>query len=297
MTSAARRTSAVIALTSAALAVVACGGGATSTTRTSAAAKTVPVRILHAPKNLESVTEPQSNGIMWALAGNQSEALYEIDATTGHVAGIVPVSRAATAVAESTLGVIGLALGTNRSGALELLDGRTSRRIETVALPAPARDVALGSDGSTFYVLTGWPKSASVTIVDSQNGKVQGTIPMPSDAVSIEPDVQQAMLYVLERSGEITEISISDGKIASKFSVGHDPGLSLALSPDGGTLYVLKGTDTVANIAVVSAATQSVLRVLPAPSHCLQVLASTSGTQLYEAVGTPAYGNIQVFVV
>jgi len=42
-------------------------------------------------------------------------------------------------------------------------------------------------------------------------------------------------------------------------------------------------------------ATEAVRKVLPAPSHCVGVLVSTSGGQLYDLVGTPTYGNIQVF--
>ena len=80
----------------------------------------------------------------------------------------------------------------------------------------------------------------------------------------------------------------------ARFSVG-DLGRALALSPDGTTLYVLKGTAAVSNIAVVDIATESVRHVLPAPSHCLEVLVSASGSQLYEVVGTAGYGNIQVF--
>jgi DNA-binding beta-propeller fold protein YncE len=302
MASATRRATAVVALTAAALALAACGGSSRSGTgssrsRTSTIARVVPRRIVHTPKRTLAVAEPQSNGIMWVLAGRPATGLFEIDSPSGHVVGSVSVSGAAHSVAESTPGVLGLALGTTRSGALELLDGRTAKVIRTVRLPAPARDVTLGSDGTTFYVLTGWATSASVTIVDSQNGRIRGTVPVPADAVSIAPDVQQALLYVLQRSGKVSQISISDGKVSASFSVGHDPGRSLALSPDGGTLYVLKGTSQIANVAVVDVATESVHRVLPAPSHCVQVLVSPSGNQLYEVVGTPGYGNIQIFSV
>jgi DNA-binding beta-propeller fold protein YncE len=200
-------------------------------------------------------------------------------------------------VAQSAVGIIGLALGTDRAGALELLNGRTSKVIGTVRLPAPATEVVLGSDGSTFYVLSGWASTASVTIVNSHNGKILGTIPVPADAVSFVPDVQQAQLYVLGLGGEVTEISIADHQKTASFSIGNEPGRSLAMSPDGSTLYVLKGTDQIANVAVVNVATESVHRVLPAPSHCLEVLTSASGSQLYEIVGTADFGNIQILAV
>ena len=117
---------------------------------------------------------------------------------------------------------------------------------------------------------------------------------MPLEAVSVAPDVQQTTLYVLQQDGRVSQISISDGKVTATFVVG-DSGQSLALSPDGTALYVLKDTDAGANVAVVNVATESVRRVLPAPASCLEVLVSASGSQLYEVVGTAGYGNIQIF--
>ncbi len=207
------------------------------------------------------------------------------------------MSKAARSVAETSTGIVGLAIGTNQSGALQLLDGSTTKVIKTVPLPAPAKDVTVGSDGATFYVLTGWANSASVMIVGSQHGTIRGSIPVPADAVAVVPDVQQALLYVLERSGSIKEITISSRRVSGEFAVGHEPGRSLTLSPNGNTLYVLKGTTKVSNIAVVNVDAESVKRVLPAPSHCKQVLVSANGHQLYEVTGTTRYGDIQVFVV
>jgi DNA-binding beta-propeller fold protein YncE len=154
--------------------------------------------------------------------------------------------------------------------------------------------VVAGPDGTTFYALTAWAKSASVSVISSRTGKLHGSVPVPADTVSIVPNPAQTALYVLQENGLIDVIRIAGGTLSSSFPVG-DPGISLALSPDGSTLYVLKGSPTVSNIAVVDVATQSVRRVLPSPSDCHQVLVSASGKQLYEVVGTASYGNIQVF--
>ena len=292
-----RRLPAALALMSAAM-LAGCGYGNAQASPPGAAtaARTVPERIVRAPRGLLAAAVPQANGIMWALGGAPGTGLFELDSGGGQVHGSVSVSSAARSVAESSAGVIGLALGTSNSGALELRDGRTGQVIATVALPAPARQVTVGSDGSTFYVLSGWRKSASVTIVSSQDGKTHGSVPVPADAVSIAPDIPQASLYVLQKTGLVDEIGISGGKITAKFPVG-DNGRSIALNPDGSTLYVLKGTADVANIAEVNVATESVRRVLPAPSHCHGLLVSASGSQLYEVVGTPGYGNIQVLAL
>jgi hypothetical protein len=262
-----------------------------------ASATALPLDIMRAPESLTAAAEPQPDGKMWALAGSAADAgLFELGASSGHVFGSIPVSNAARSVAETATGIIGLGLGTSQAGALELLNGSTAKVIATVPLPAPARDVAAGSSGSTFYVLTGRAGVASVTVVDARDDQVRDVIPVPGNAVSVVADIQLATLYVLQPDGQVNALGIADGRVMARFPVGTS-GLALALSPDGSTLYALKGTQTVANVAVVDVATESVRRVIPAPSHCRELLVSASGRQLYEVVGTTGYGNIQVFGV
>jgi len=254
-----------------------------------------PQQIFAAPKYLLAATQPQPNGTLWALAGNAaSKGLFDINLANGNGIGSMPVSNAAQSVTESLAGVVGLALGAGRSGALELLNGSTGKVTATIPLGAPARDVIVGSDGVTFYVLNGTPRSASVTIVNSRSRVVQGTIPVPLDTVSIAPDAQGVSLYALQPNGLISQIAMAGGKAMASFLVGSGA-RSVALSPDGSTLYVLKDAGAGTNVAEVDLATESVQQVLPAPANCLQVLVSADGSEIYQVVGTPTYGNIQVF--
>jgi DNA-binding beta-propeller fold protein YncE len=254
-----------------------------------------PQQTFAAPANLMAAAQPQPNGTLWALAGDAAaKGLFEINLATGSGMGSISVSNAARSVTESLDGVVGLALGIGRTGSLELLNGNTGKVIRTVTLGAPARDVIVGSDGTTFYVLNGTSRAASVTVVNSRNGTVRGTIPVPLDTVSIAPDTAGISVYALEPDGTISQIAVAGGKTMSTFPVGS-PARSIALSPDGSTLYVLKDAGSSANVAVVNLATRSVRQVLPAPANCLQVLVSADGSQLYQLVGTPSYGTIQVF--
>jgi hypothetical protein len=297
MASAACRTTALIGLTAAALVVAACSESTHAVKANGAAAVSmVPQRILRAPGSLVSATQPQANGSIWMLAGKSSLGLFEMDSSTGGITGSLSVSGAARSVAETSTGIIGVALGTRRTGTLELLPG-TGKATKTIPLPAPARQVVAGSDGTTFYVLTGTVTAASVSIVSSRTGRVLGSVPMPSDAVSVVPDVPQTTMYVLESNGLVDQIDITGGKVVARFKAAtkDDTAQSIALSPDGSTLYVLKKADGVSNIAEVDIATEAVTKVLPAPSHCVGLLVSSSGDQLYELVGTARYGNIQVF--
>ena len=79
---------------------------------------------------------------------------------------------------------------------------------------------------------------------------------MPSDAVSVVPDVSQTTLYALERNGLVDQIDITGGQGRRQVQ-GGGPGRtaqSIALSPDGSTLYVLKNAGGVSNIADVNTA-------------------------------------------
>ena len=282
----------IATLTTAALA--ACSSGGSPSGQSTAAAAIQPQQILSAPKNLLAAGQPQPNGTLWTLAGNAAgKELFDINLVNGSGIGSVPVSRTALSVTESLGGVIGLALGAPGKGALDLINGTTGKVTKTILLGAPARDVIAGSDGATFYVLNGKAKSAGVTIVNSRNGDVQGTVQMPPNTVSIAPDSLGASVFALQPDGRVTQVAIAGGKTLTSFPTG--PGArSIALSPDGSTLYVLKNAGQAPNVAEVDVSTEVMQRVLPAPRNCLQVLVSADGSLLYQLVGTSSYGNIQI---
>lgn len=274
--------------------LAACSSGSTPPGKPTSSAG--PERIVAAPKNLRAAAAPQPNGTIWTLAGDGlTRTLVQFSLSGGsRPIGAKPVSNAAQSIAESLSGVIGVALAHGKAGALELLNGDTGTVRRTVPIGAPARQVVVGGDESTFYVLNGTATSASVTVVNSQNGKAVGTVPVPLNTVSITPDTQQATIFALQPNGLVTQIAVAGGRVITKFRTGTSA-RSLALSPDGNTLYVLKGPVPTPNIAVVDVPTQILRRVLPAPANCLQILVSPSGSELYQMVGTPEYGNIQVF--
>ena len=283
----------IVALTTAGLAACSSGGSVSGQPTQSTPAK--PRQIFPEPKDLLAAGQPQPNGTLWALAGDAaSKGLFDINLANGSGIGSVSVSKAAKSVTESLSGVIGLALGASPAGALELINGSTGKVTATIPLGAPARDVTVGSGGATFYVLDGTAKSASVTIVNSQNGSVQGTVPMPLNTVSVAPDSLGVSLYALQPDGLVSQVAIAGGQIMTTFATGAGA-RSIALSPDGSTLYVLRNAGQDDSVAVVNVATESVRRVLPAPADSRQVLVSADGNELYQLVGTSSYGNIQVF--
>lgn len=187
-----------------------------------------------------------------------------------------------------------MGLATSHTGAVQLRNGTTGSLLSTVAVPAPVRAVAGGATGSDLYVLTATATAASVTELDTATDHVLGTVPLPLLAVAAVPDPAQSALWVLQPNGVVDQVAMSKGTITTQFSIGNS-GRALALSPDGSTLYVLKGRGVVRNVAVVDLATESVSRVLPAPSDTVGLVLSPDGSTIYDLVGTATVGNIQAF--
>ncbi|MGC8628277.1 MAG: YncE family protein [Acidimicrobiales bacterium] len=282
--------------------LVLAGAGVSACSGTSNAAKartrhrpaSVVSKVLPAPKDLLAASSPQPNGTVWVLSGTPVvRTLTDIDLSDGKELTQVGVSNSASSVAESPTGVLALGLATRATGAVELLNATSGAVEGSVAVGAPVRAVAFGSDGVTLYVLNGNAASTSVATVNTTTDKVVASFGVAKDAISLAPDPSQSAVWTLDRSGVVEEISLSSGKPVADFSLGN-PGISVAASPAGGTIYVLKGTPAGSNIAVVSTVTDSVKELLAAAAGSVALAVSPTGQVLYDFVGTPTVGNVQV---
>jgi DNA-binding beta-propeller fold protein YncE len=231
---------------------------------------------------------------LWVLTGSgRVRAIDEIELGTGKPSASVGVSNTARTLAQSPTGTVALGLGSVKTGAIELFNGSTGTPTDTIPVGAPVMSVAFGDDGVTLYALDGRAKTRSVTIIDTSTDKVTGTVGLPSDARSIVPAPDQKAIWTVQASGTVQETSLTSRRPIESFFTGS-PGIAAAVSPDGDVLYVLKGTSALANIDAISTATEHVTRVLPAAANSIDLSASLDGSQLYDFVGAPAYGNIQV---
>lgn len=279
------------------VAVLAAGGGGAywykHHMRTSAVVSIKPISVYPAPAGLIDGTAPNLSGGVWALVNLNGQAnLQLVYASSQTRQTAYPVSNAATTVASNFSNVIGVGLNTGKAGAVKFYAAQGMKYQSTVPVSGPVIALASGS-GSDFYALVQVKDAASVSIVNSETHKIVGNIPMPSrtDSIAVSPD--QNTIYALQGTGVVSVIDVSSSKVIQTFNV--VPGdRQLAISPDGSTLYVLKGSFAANNVAVVNLATQSTVRVLPAPASCQAIVVSSSG-ELYDLVGTPQYGNIQVF--
>ena len=274
------------------VAVAACGSSSASAKTKRRPSRDV-VKVLAAPKGVLSAANPQPNGAMWLLSGSaRVRTLTSIDLASGKTLNAVGVSSSASAVAESPTGVLALGLATARTGAVELLNATTGAAEGSVAVGAPVRSLAFGADGVTLYVLDGDAASTSVSVINTSTDKVVQTFGEAHDAVEVVPDPSQSAVWTLDHSGVVEETSLASGKPDAAFPL-NGAGLAVVAAPNGGLLYVLKGTAAASNIAVVSTVTDAIKKLLPAAGGSVGLAISPDGRTLYDVVGTPAVGNIQ----
>jgi DNA-binding beta-propeller fold protein YncE len=232
---------------------------------------------------------------MWILVKATGSAnIQSFDLSKGTTLGIVPVGSDASAITELSTGVVAVGTAAGTAGSVELRNGTSGALSATIPVSGPVKALAPGADGATLYVLTGTVKSEAISVLDTSNQTVTKTIPVSLGTVAVAASPSGSDIYGLGDTGQVSDYPVAGGTAISRFKAGNS-GIALAISPDGNTLYVLKGSGAVRNVAEVSTATESVRKVLPAPAGAVSVSVSADGTSLYDVVGTPAYGNIQVF--
>ncbi len=246
------------------------------------------------PAGLADAGTPQPNGTMWVLVKKATAANIQLlDLSTHHVEGVVPVSASASAITELSTGTVALGTATAGTGSVELRNGTTGALESIVPVSGPVRGLAPGSNGTSLYVLEGTAAVETVTILDSQTGKIVGEVPVGSGTVAVVPSPDASQVYAVQTNGLVLDAATAGSAVTARFSVSGGSVLDATMSPDGSALYVLKGLGPVRNVSVVNTGTERVLQVLPAPANTVAVQVSPDGTLLYEAVGASTYGNVQ----
>lgn len=234
---------------------------------------------------------------MWLLAkAHGSTTLQELDLTNDTVKVVLPASGNAGSLAQSASGVVGVGLDAANAGALELRDGTSGATTSTVSVGAPVKEVSAGTVGTTFYVLNGTGVSASVTPVDASTSKTSPSLPVPRDTTATVVDRAGRNLYALEQNGSVTQISLQNGSVVSRFRTGKNT-VALSIAPGSTKLYLLERSGAVSDVAVVNLATEQVIWRIPAPRYCVGIQVSSDGEHIYDIVGTTRYGNVQAFAL
>ena len=115
--------------------VTSCTGGKAPAALSLGTRSLHPQRIIPAPRALLAATGPKADGTLWAVAGSSSVGLFKLSSASGLQTASMSVSAAARSVAQNPAGVIAVALGSQTSGALELLRNGGAKK-KTVPLPA-----------------------------------------------------------------------------------------------------------------------------------------------------------------
>jgi hypothetical protein len=207
MPHAARRATALIGLTAAALALAACSINTHPAKANGAAAVSmVPRRILPAPGSLVSATQPQANGYLWMLAGTSSMGLFEMDSSTGPHQQRVGDGAAHFGGRTSWRHRPGP--GTARAGAGTPVSIGVTKTVPLPRLLARSWWAVTAPCSTCDW----WPTTRR-DHRESRDGRIQGSVPMPSDAVSVVPDVQGRTVR-LEGNG-LVDRSPSPGQVVA----------------------------------------------------------------------------------
>ena len=254
-----------------------------------------PLNIVAGPAGIVSGTAPDTSNYSWVLVNLGSKAnLQYINVSTGKEAGVVPVTSQARVVAVAPGGQIGVGLGGTTSGAVEFYSAQGFNLQGVIPLAGPVVDLVAGTDGATYYALQDVKGADSVSVIDARTLKSTGTIPLPSQTLSIAISPDQSTIYSLQANGDITVSDAQTGATTQKIPLTAGA-RQMALSQDGATLYVLKGSLKDDNVAEIDVTTEATVRVLPAPKNALWIAPSSDGTTLFDFVGTAKTGNIQSF--
>jgi DNA-binding beta-propeller fold protein YncE len=260
-----------------------------------AATRARPTQVIAGPPAIVGGTTPQLSGQLWILSGTQSvKTLHSLNLTGGKLGRSVPVSPNADSIVQSASGILAVGMATATTGAVQFLNGSTAAPLATVPIGAPVSALAVGADASTFYALNGTSSSKSVTVIDSLDNTAVSNIPVPLDTMAIAVDPTQQRLFALEQNGNLVIVAIAGNQILSQYFVGKNP-RQFVLSANGMRMYVLKGGGGVENIGVINTALERQLKAMSAPGDAVDLQISSDSSALYTFVGTPKFGNVQVF--
>jgi hypothetical protein len=272
--------------------LAACGTpGATSSAPPTA--PPTPHAIVATDPDTIAFVRPDSGADTWVLSGpSLDKTVTLLQLSSGRKVTTVGVDAGAADVAESADGVLAVAAGSGSSGTLDLYGASDGRLLSQRTLAGPALAVAAGADTRSFWVLEQAGRARTVTEFSSAGTPVGVAVPVSPNLTAIATSSDQSALWGLLSDGTIEEIGLPSGGVTTSISTGQ-AATALALSPSGGTAYVLRSALAAPNAAAVNLNTESVTTVYPAPAHSVDVVASADGRRLYFAASTAAFGNIQ----
>jgi len=204
----------------------------------SAAASVAPTTIGRGAPII-SVSNVQADGTIWVLAGRgHNRTMTKVDVASGAFVTSESVSPQASAIAQSPNGEVALGTSNGPSSAVILYGGATGNYLGTVRVSGPVTALAMSPNGTKVYALEATKPNRTLFVFDQTH---QGfPYQVGGDAVDVAPLNGGADIWILHADGTLAEMSFFPNEVVKSVSVGARA-KSLAVSPDGNTLYVLAG--------------------------------------------------------
>ena len=247
----------------------------------SAAASVAPTTIGRGAPII-SVSNVQADGTIWVLAGRgHNRTMTKVDVASGAFVTSESVSPQASAIAQSPNGEVALGTSNGPSSAVILYGGATGNYLGTVRVSGPVTALAMSPNGTKVYALEATKPNRTLFVFDQTH---QGfPYQVGGDAVDVAPLNGGADIWILHADGTLAEMSFFPNEVVKSVSVGARA-KSLAVSPDGNTLYVLAGAAGKAKqLSTFSPSGARLTGSVALPKGASDLALSVSGTTIYAA--------------
>ncbi len=152
---------------------------------------------------------------------------------------------------------------------------RLPRIVDTIAMPAGAREIAVDPSNRRAYV-TG-RAGTPVSVIDTATNTVVATIPAGPNPGGVAVDPARGTLYVTDRDERtVTLIDTGTRAAVASIPVGFDP-VSVIVDPDAPTVYVIGGSD----VSVIDTGTRTVTATIPVDSGTRKAALDPGADTLY----------------
>jgi VCBS repeat-containing protein len=232
---------------------------------------------LPAPPGESTVNEPEA--LAYSPDGN---AVY-VAVNTGFYANNAPTGT-------PTSSIFVVPTGNNTASTNQYCAGGCTP-IPVGGLVADGQAIAVSPNGSQVYVVTNDPVTNAGSLSVISNGTVTGTVAVGNDAgaVAVSPDGNTA--YVTASTGSASSVSVINTSTDAVSTInlltqGGQYPVGVAVSPNGGQLYVLDGDLTTDDqqVQVINTATGAVVETIPTattPGSGGAIAVSPNGNDLY----------------
>ena len=185
--------------------------------------------------------------------GSAELAVVDVESGALTVIGLHPAATADTVRVGADRNRAYAARSTSTGGVLAVVDLRSRRAVQRIALPAPAGDIAVHPDGRRV-LLTGWDPELGgvVTVVDAAAGRVVESVAL--GALPTQVVLTATCAYIAHGEGVIV-LALSNSRIVDRIDIGR-PVACLAVNSAGSRLYLADYHGTVIARALEAAPTR-----------------------------------------